>query len=1594
MTETQKRIEAYQKVLPDIKEKVAAVAMLLALSVIMLTSASFAWLTISRAPEVTQVKTTIAANGNLEIALATGDGTTPPEESKVRDSAATANKDIMDANTTWGNLINLNDPRYGLDNLALRPATLNTAKLITEPLVGAKYGADGRISDWFTDFEYMSWVPETEGVPGYFGEATEVGIRAISSMKREMKDLEKKIYDLGQTADAKNGEAASVFSGIVNNTGWMDTLARLLGIHMTATMNTETIYKNASVDRADVNVLRAMYGELIKTHEIEAEAIAALINLQYLRIYGGNTEKYTDVTADYVLNKIDTFVTDEDGKGDYVIKITDGNNGGVQKIVIKNLEAFIADYELLKEDYKRISDLLELDENGNLVEGAQNRQSFLWTGDKLNEIVERLMIVDKCLMKKKDQTAFYTIEEFSNDYIGKFGIGTLYSMYRGAEVKVDIRITNGVLFNLEQRIGTNIGISGMKVKATVEASSLDMIINGTIIADVDTSAAAPYYYNADRAYADSIKTEADNEAGVATAEDTYAMVIDLWVRTNTDNSVLVLEGGAIIESREETVTGKDINGNIVDIYTMTRTFTFENEEGTSETKTDSTDVYYIGDDLEIENGTRTWYRALDNYEYKAEDIPKGTTFIPKVETVDYVVGYEGENRIWNREDGFSQPTISTDSATQGSGSCYVFYADTPEDQARSLELLKSLEVAFVDRDGGEEGKHLATAKMDTEHYYAKNGRVIVPLFVAEGGVVIGDDSADVEENIGEEENTGEGENTGEESTGEEEKAETKRGITELVKNEARKITAIVYLDGEEVDNKEVLSAANIQGQLNIQFGTDTKLVPAENEDLSQKTRTVSAYVDKSEFKFDGEEPLEVTVTVNVEGDQPKNLRAFFIRKINDTQGSKETEMTFDKKEGSETEWIATYTFTAPGTYVLRTVKLDGQEYVLDVVPEVVIEGFTINEVGCSDLDLGERRFYVMTGENYHISNITVRFASSKKMPDKVLGRFNGPDNSTVDVPFSYNVTSGVWTGNAKFEVSGEYKLQYIILDGVYEELAPGLQITAEVKLGIKVKVTTTQYPTSFLFDEKKPETLGMRVNIYDNTNNEMTGLEKVDLYYKPDKGMGTMDAPELVWTGKYYEGVFETEEASPGRWVFSHVKINNQYDITKVVSSPVFEMVSPNPPRLTEEPKAIGYIFAPKGDAKMTVKIDHSNTATVAAIITNGSETFEVQGKDVDSVGVTTIWNFPIPKKQNKQDGNWEMKEVRIWNYYDIEKGGMVSAEVDEYGILVPNGKRDEPLVFGITGYKEKVVQTPTITLSGDYSSDTVFGVDGSGNTVDLFMTEHTISGLKVKIEDFEQKAITGISNIKLNLSYQKDSELYGGYSIKNLVDFDDNSIDFTVVTGTTEYPQSTAKMLQYAGTYKANISFSAGGQSYTDSKSLTYTVKSVVPKVKITSVAFREDKYQPDDVYNSFTDTYATVYFGYEKGTYCGSGYVDYPHSSVTIGLTGIGSATEAKLTFSTTSNNGSVYMYTKYMDEETPNNSTYETNSFVWTPSSSSSSLSCQRWIGLWEEAATGPDTKVTAGLLKATELVLTYDGKTFTVPINKMYSEVNEITINNPG
>lgn len=138
------------------KKKLMAATSMLLVACIMLISATYAWFTLSTAPEITGITTAVGANGNLEIALA--DTTTWADpDSKVSSAVGTSmsSKVATEANITWGNLVDLSDASYGLSGVTLLPSALNLTPgsgeagymLDASPLATPSYGADGRVSE-------------------------------------------------------------------------------------------------------------------------------------------------------------------------------------------------------------------------------------------------------------------------------------------------------------------------------------------------------------------------------------------------------------------------------------------------------------------------------------------------------------------------------------------------------------------------------------------------------------------------------------------------------------------------------------------------------------------------------------------------------------------------------------------------------------------------------------------------------------------------------------------------------------------------------------------------------------------------------------------------------------------------------------------------------------------------------------------------------------------------------------------------------------------------------------------------------------------------------------------------------------------------------------------------------------------------------------------------------------------------------------------------------------------------------------------------------------------------------------------------------
>lgn len=165
----------------DLRNKlIAAIAMLL-VSCIMMVSTTYAWFTLSTAPEVQGITTTVGANGNLEIALSPSSG----DANHITSGMGDANKPWAEKNLTWGNLLDLSDnSTYGLGDIKLLPAALNFTgatkdefKLADFPLSTPSYGADGR-PQALNDNTYFG-SKNTNGTG--FVVSTEKGIRVIGT---------------------------------------------------------------------------------------------------------------------------------------------------------------------------------------------------------------------------------------------------------------------------------------------------------------------------------------------------------------------------------------------------------------------------------------------------------------------------------------------------------------------------------------------------------------------------------------------------------------------------------------------------------------------------------------------------------------------------------------------------------------------------------------------------------------------------------------------------------------------------------------------------------------------------------------------------------------------------------------------------------------------------------------------------------------------------------------------------------------------------------------------------------------------------------------------------------------------------------------------------------------------------------------------------------------------------------------------------------------------------------------------------------------------------------------------------------------------
>lgn len=1574
------------------KEKVAGAVLMLIMAVAMMTSVTFAWLTLSANPEATGIDTTVVANGNLEIALSPADGSAPGK-SAAGDSSGAKGNSLTNANVTWGNLVNLSDQSYGLEKITLRPAALNgTSGLLNNPLYGVAYGEDGRITEMTTenDFSY-AYYDTKKGDLLVDLDNEHLGVRAVSTIQYKNLGGNEAWVELGAQVNRYLNTAKNNYANMTNESAepgksYIASLEGLIQVYAQSQIDNEL--SNVEVTEYVENLYNMMADMDVSVVDNMAESYLAMARMC---LYYQDPQAEFSYTAETLCEAART-----------------GKLESYYTQYMPNLKAFATDRYNLKNKYLKkgtaedFSDLTASQKNSSLAYWAYLAgKGETVTCSNISSIIQWIVNTNTCTV---DGYYMYQLKANITSLAGKFLTGQSFSAV----------IYDGILKNMEQYIGQKMAAS-IQIKLDVSSYVAGMT-NVKMKAVVTTDAKEPYAIPTDR---DKVKALSDKgfKPTDATAQDTYALSVDLWLRTNggtkagdfqtvTDTTTdekgntvttvispetafLTLEGHVVTKEQVTQATIEDLNGDPQPAYTATVTYTENGVEATA--KLDAFQrlgSYYIL--IEGSESSPSTEQSAEEYVKATYGADATVSYEKKMDTTTVVVGYEGENRVWTEDQMVAYEGEGT-STTKGSGSCYIFYADTPADQARFLELLQAMKVVFIDSTG----KQIGRANMDTENAYAQNGKVTVPLALDENQAVY---------------------------LGKDQEGRDLYGLMEMEKSVAHRITALVYLDGTSLGNDNVLASGDIQGSLNIQFGSENviKVVTTTTDpqgNVSESTSytngednlaikdpsvmeefiKVTASADTTSFdSFSANNKPQIKLSATISGVDPSKVEAQFTRAVSSTQGSLQDRFALT---GSQSSWSGDYTFDKPGTYILRTLWVDGTEYELEEPVTVTINGSSVSSLTCEAIADGSGRATILTADSSFSTKMYLGFSQSGDMPQKVNGIFMDEQGQQTTVAFT-STDGTAWTGTATFTSSGTYTMEYVQVDGELYEIKETMQPTLELLLGLKVRtwVTCTKETLDALleineqasatsFTLRDPVTLQVSAEIYDNKGNEITGLSGAKLTYAKDGSVIEKIDSTMTWdyaTGRY-QGNFLVSAA--GSYQFKNMTVGTNV-ISRCTSAPgILAMPAEsayyygnttseyqfNSDASAKASIQVAYSSAvAKMEAKMT-RTDDNKTITVTG--TRGNEITTEDGISVNN------WYFQ-PTTETGQEGTWKLDSIQMYGVYYQD----VMYPADGEGVTVD-----------LTGENitTKIVNNVYVTVQGN---------DQTLNSA-YFMETQTAAGSVITIADYEGMPLKTYNEATGEYQEVTLSDVLVKYYIETVSDplntygYQVDGYESVVVektatakSGTTNCFETGDLSFQYAGNYKKwDISFSINGTSFVGSNKKfvykdnngnakdsypAYTVRWIAPTITITGcdpakgTSFTHDLVNGDNrltytVQNYYEDYYARLYTKEDSFL-----WTDYPtRPSLTLKLTNMGS--------NISSTNKAVFTLPQEADGQ-------ENTTFTFTQNNGSS--------GSTKVGQVNGNMGTTEYMMDATvnALSVTYNSKTFQVKLSHEVTVLSKSTL----
>lgn len=485
----------------DIKAKLMAAIAMLLVSSIMMVSTTYAWFTLSTAPEVTGITTSIASNGNLEIALSPRSGV----GSHVG-NATTGMTDLTLKNLTWGNLVDMAHESYGLDKLTLAPAELALSgdaaagyTLNGNVLGTPSYGSDGRISKLVAN-AYIAG--KTATGTGYDQATGEYGVRAVgtaSGMSAQQSQFKNSVNAIGTYASA----AAAAASNSLTSNG--HALAGMLVAHATAEGTDTNNYAKY------VPALKQLAADLSKSlanidEALRSALIAAVCTIQD-NPDTADVDEFAAAVAVLEAGNLEELVTTATLPAGFDAVWTARN------AVAAKIDAAVEAADALPE--------VTLNEDGTAPEGV----TVLWAdaGDVLTNLMNTSGDI---------KVSGYTIDDLK----AKLGADDMYdfAMSLALNCQIELGVGSGVYYDIAALTGNisakvpNVPLSAKGISVTLPNVFIKTVVTGT-------------------AQLPALKTAINGAitpagaSGTAVLDSFYGYVIDLMVRTNAADSHLQLQ---------------------------------------------------------------------------------------------------------------------------------------------------------------------------------------------------------------------------------------------------------------------------------------------------------------------------------------------------------------------------------------------------------------------------------------------------------------------------------------------------------------------------------------------------------------------------------------------------------------------------------------------------------------------------------------------------------------------------------------------------------------------------------------------------------------------------------------------------------------------------------------------------------------------------------------------------------------------------------------------------------------------------------------------------------------------------------------------